>query len=113
MPFAKGNNANPNGAPVKEERLSTWIERELDRPAFDLREAKTMKEYEAAMTKRQRLARKIVDKTLSSDAIGDVLAGANFIANRTEGAPKQEIDHKSDGEKIQSVLFVKPEKMQE
>lgn len=105
--FGKGNKASEGND--KTMRLSTWLEKELDSIVGE--DESTLEGYEKGMQNRQFLARKLVRK--AKKAKDDAVFKGLFaeIADRTEGKPSQSIDHTSGGEKIQSVLFVKPEKM--
>lgn len=106
--FKPGNNANPKGAPVKEMRVADWIKHELDKEDIDV---STREGYEKAVSMRRILAKKLVDTAITHEDAKIRLDYSKEVLDRTEGKPHQTTDITSDGEKIQNVLFVKPEKL--
>lgn len=104
--FKKGNTAALGND--KTIRLSTWIDKVLDEEIGE--DLATVEGYDSAMQKREFLARKYVNKTIKEKDVSIFRSLFSEIADRTEGKAKQYLDHTTDGEKIQSVLFVKPEK---
>lgn len=108
MPFKAGNNLNPKGTKVKpkEQRVSTWILRELER--LQKIDDSTMEGYEASISKAQKIAQQMVDRALKDD--DDSLAYIKEVLDRTEGKPKQFNEVSGpDGDPI-SILLYKPEK---
>ena len=95
MPFKKGKSGNPNGAPVKEMRIATWIEKELDQVVSRETDEHA---YEAQVSTRQYLAKTLVKRALEDRK--DALDYAKEVIDRTEGKPHQSTDITSKGEKI-------------
>lgn len=91
MPFTKGQSGNPAGRPKYS--ITEALERALKR-----RDPETKKEYKEV----------IADVAVKMAAKGDIEA-IKYINNRTEGMPKQAVDHTTDGERMQMVVYV-PEK---
>lgn len=104
--FKKGNTAALGND--KTLRLSNWLDKALDKEVVT-----TVDEYGAAITKRQLMAEELIQAYL--DAKEPMVKKALFetIADRTEGKPHQTQDITSDGEKLQGVVFIKPDKLEE
>lgn len=92
MPFKKGQSGNPNGAPVKEMRISTWLEKELGEI---VPETLSLEAYEAEVSIRQHLAKLMVLRAISP---GDkALEYIREILDRTEGKSTQKAEVTGDG----------------
>lgn len=85
--FVKGHDVKSPGAPVKEWRVSTWIEKEL-----------SVEDYNAKVTNAQLIAKNLVAKAKANDP--DALAHMKEVMDRTEGKPQQNTDITSKGERI-------------
>ncbi len=101
MPFQKGNKLAESNA--KELRLSTWVQKELERD-YD---TSHLEGYEEKMAAVKVLARRIVDKALKAENLKDLIDGAEFIRDTTEGKPKQvqELTGK-DGEDLKVTFTI-------
>lgn len=97
--FEKGHTVKSPGAPVKEWRVSTWIQKELER-----------EDYEQRILNAQIIAKNLVEKAKSGDP--EALAHAKEVMDRTEGKPMQKTDVTSNGETVNVSIFV-PEKYTE
>lgn len=103
--FAKGNNMNPLGAPVKEMRLTTWIEKELDSVLGKQKEAELGPEYQSEVTRRQAIARKLVNMALHKGNDMTSMAAIKEIADRTEGKAMQKVDHTTLGKEMPQPIY--------
>jgi hypothetical protein len=97
--FKKGNTAALGND--KTLRLSTWIEKALDKPV-----PSTLKGYEEGMTYREYLANEILNGAVVAPDPKTKLDYLKEIMDRTEGKPSQNInqDITSGGEKISFSL---------
>lgn len=91
MGYQKGQSGNSAGRPKYS--ITEALEREL---------AKV--DGKSKITRAHTIARVAVDLAEKGD-----LEAIKYINNRTEGMPKQAVDHTTDGEKMQMVVYV-PEK---
>lgn len=109
--FPKGTSGNPKGAPFKEDRISTLINKELDKIIEERKsrgEGETYEEYVIKMTKRQKIAQSIVDNAISNEDPELKYKYENMVVDRTEGKPQQSTDVTSKGESIQGLTVVVP-----
>lgn len=90
--FPPGKSPNPNGAPIKENRLSTWIDKELDRQMTP-----DMKGYIKGVTVRQAIARGLIKGALAGVDERIRLDYIKEIADRTEGKATQKLAGDPDG----------------
>lgn len=105
--FEKGHSVKSPGAPVKEMRLSTWIEKELDNQLGRLHSAELdlgMQEYTEEVSRRQAIAKRLVNMALHKSDHQLALQAIKEIADRTEGKPQQKVDHTTRGESITPIL---------
>lgn len=93
--FKKGNTASLGND--KTLRISTWIDKALDKPV-------DLEGYDQAMTARQAMAEDFVKQYFLATTIGDKSQVLDRLANRTEGMPKQSTDITSGGEKIVPIF---------
>lgn len=95
--FKKGETGNPNGRPKKEDSLT-----------------EVMRTYLQEIPEGQTRTRKelFVDKSFQKASEGDPTF-AKLVWNYIDGMPKQAVDVTSGGEKLSTVLMVKPEKLPE
>ncbi len=101
MPFQKGNKLAESNA--KELRLSTWVQKELERD-YD---TSNLEGYEEKMAAVKVLARRIVDKALQAENLKDLIDGAEFIRDTTEGKPKQVTELSGrDGEDLKVTFTI-------
>lgn len=104
--FTAGNAAAVgHGAPVKEMRISTWIEKELDAVLGTQKEKELGHEYQAEVSRRQALARKLVNMALHKSNEMTSMAAIREVLDRTEGKPQQKVDHTTLGEKMPTPLL--------
>lgn len=82
MPFQKGQVANPNGRPKYS--ITEALETELARV-----------DPKTKLTKAKLIGRVAVGLAMKGE-----LEAIKYINNRTEGMPKQAVDHTSKGDKI-------------
>lgn len=89
----------------KTQRLSTWIDKQLDKPA-----PTDLKGYEEGMTLRQLLAAQVVDTAVTTKDPNMKLAYVKEIADRTEGKPVQALEHSgADGGPIEVTSLTNAE----
>lgn len=106
-PFEQGHNIKSPGAPVKEMRLSTWLEKELDEVLGKQKEAELGHEYQAEVSRRQAIARKLVNMALHKSDQMISMAAIREIADRTEGRPAQALKLSGDSDNPISLVISK------
>ena len=98
--FKKGNSVAKGND--KSLRLSTWVNRVLDKQIKDL-DSSNLDEYEQLMQARELLATKLVKKALKTKDDATFKAYFQEIADRTEGRPQQSVDVTSLGKAVGSM----------
>ena len=96
---------NPKGAPIKEMRLSTLIDKALNEMASV--DVSTREGYEQIVSFRQVLAKKLVRQAVENK---DDLPYIKEILDRTEGKAPQTTDITSNGETLGMVIY-KPQQL--
>lgn len=87
--FPKGVSGNPDGALPTELRFESAYKRVLAQ-ALD---AKTVEEYEGAINRMDGLAHRAIKILETTDNEAVFFTGLDKIADRTEGKPKQAVEH--------------------
>jgi len=96
---------NPKGAPIKELRLSTLIDKALNEMASI--DVSTREGYEQIVSFRQVLAKKLVRQAVENE---QDLPYIKEILDRTEGKAPQTTDITSNGETLGMVIY-KPQQL--
>lgn len=96
--FKKGNTAALGND--KTLRISTWIEKALNKQIQELDPSANVEEYDRLLQAREFLANKLVKKAIKTKDDGMFNSLLREIMDRTEGKPTQPIDHTSKGERI-------------
>lgn len=92
----------------KTQRVSTWIEKELEELLSDT--DATVLGYEKNLQKKRAIAKKLISMALQAKDNGLSMAAIKEVLDRTEGKAAQSLKLSGDAENPLNVLFVKPEK---